>query len=160
MAGSANISITAARTTSRTPNIPNVRWIATDLEQAVIEELGRLKIPTPEIAEWFRHALSAAFSDITEHQRRQSAVLAKRRSELANMQERLLNAYLGGTVEEPAFKAKTVDLKGEAARIDETLAQLGNVDPTCGEAALAVFDWAQNAAETWRGSSPAQCASE
>jgi len=30
---------------------------------------------------------------------------------MANMQDRLLNGYLAGTVEEAAFQAKTADLK-------------------------------------------------
>jgi len=45
------------------------------------------------------------------------------------MQDRLLNAYLAGTVEEVVYKAKSAELKAEAARADETLAQLGRGGP-------------------------------
>ena len=68
------------------------------------------------------------------------------------MQDRLLNAFLAGTVEEVVYKAKSNELKAEAAMADEALAQLGDVDPAHGETALALFDWTQNAAEIWRGS--------
>ncbi len=66
--------------------------------------------------------------------------------------DRLLNAYLTGTVEEVIYKAKSSELKAEAARADETLGKLGDVDPASAETALALFDWTQNAAEIWRGS--------
>ena len=71
------------------------------------------------------------------------------------MQDRLLNAYLAGTVDEVVFKAKSNELKAEAAKADEALAQLGDVDPARGETALALFDWTQRAADVWRGSNNA-----
>jgi hypothetical protein len=121
----------------------------------VVEDLIRLRLPSPEVTDWFRTALTAAFADITEHQRRQAATLAKRRTELKTMQDRLLNAYLGGMVDEEAFRGKSEELKGEEAKVRESLDRLAELDPKCGEAALALFDWAQNAAETWRGSNNA-----
>lgn len=68
------------------------------------------------------------------------------------MQDRLLNAYLAGTVEECVFKSKSNELKSEANKTDESLASLGDVDPARGKVAMAIFDFAQNAAETWRRS--------
>ena len=35
------------------------------------------------------------------------------------------------------------------------MAQLGDVDPARGQTAVALFDWTQRAAETWRGSNNA-----
>ena len=94
-------------------------------------------------------------TDLTAYRRRQATSLAKRKTELATMQDRLLNAYLAGTVDEVVYKAKSNELKAEAAKADESLAQLGDVDPARGETALALFDWTQNAAESWRGSNNA-----
>jgi hypothetical protein len=51
-------------------------------------------MPTPEVAAWFRTALSAAVNDVTAYQRRQVTSLNKRKAELGTMQDRLLNAYL------------------------------------------------------------------
>ena len=68
------------------------------------------------------------------------------------MQDRLLNAYLAGTVEEIVYEAKTNELNAEATKADEALAQLGDVDPERGDTALALFDWTQRVAEIWRGS--------
>ena len=137
------------------PDHPTVRWKAEDLERAVVEDLAGLRLPTPEIALWFRTALQAAVLDVTANQRRQTASLAKRKAELATMQDRLLNAYLAGTVEEVVFKAKSNELKGEAAKVGEALAHVGEATPARGETALSIFDWSQRAAETWRGSNNA-----
>ena len=49
------------------------------------------------------------------------------------MQDRLLNAYLVGTVEEVVFKAKSNELRAELAKTDEALTQLGDTAPARGE---------------------------
>ena len=115
---------------------PRVRWKADDLEQAVVDDLGKMRLATPEVAKWFRTELRAAVTDLTAYRRQQSKTLAKRKTELATMQDRLLNAYLTGTVDEGAYKAKSAELKSEAAKADETLAKLGDVDPARAESAL------------------------
>lgn len=134
------------------PDHPKVRWKADDLEEAVIDDLQRLKLPSQRIAELFRDALESAFADIDTHQRRQTAALSKRQSELKTMQDRLLSAYLEGTVEEKAFREKSAQLVSEEEAVREREQQLGDFDPARGKAALAVFDFSQNAAEIWRGS--------
>jgi site-specific DNA recombinase len=134
---------------------PTVRWKAEDLERAIIDDLASVRIPSPEIAAWFRTALGAAFADITSTQHTQSAALTKRQSELRSMQDRLLNAYLAATVDEATYTAKSSELRDQLARVQESLDALGTIDPTCAAAALAVFDWSQNAADTWRGSNNA-----
>jgi hypothetical protein len=111
-----------------------------------------MRMATPEVAFWFRTELRAAATDLTAYRRRQATSLAKRKSELATMQDRLLNAYLAGTVDEVVYTAKAAELKAEAARAEEALAQVGDVDPGRAETAVALFDWTQNAAETWLGS--------
>ena len=137
------------------PEHPTVRWTSDELEQAIVDDLGKLRMATPELASWFRTELRSAVTDLTAYRRRQATALAKRKTELATMQDRLLNAYLAGTVEEVVYKSKSNEFKSEAAKTDESLAQLGDVDPACGEKALALFDWTQKAAETWLGSNNA-----
>ena len=134
------------------PDHPRVRWKATDLEQAIVDDLSQMQMASPEVAKWFRSELSAAVTDLTAYRRRQATSLAKRKSELTTMQDRLLNAYLAGTVDEEAYKAKTLELNAERANVDAALADLGDLDPTCGDLALRLFDWTQNAADLWRGS--------
>src|SRR5262249_50277266 len=41
---------------------PTARWTVDDLERAVIADLERIKIPSQEIADWFRQASRAAFA--------------------------------------------------------------------------------------------------
>ncbi|MBM3273148.1 hypothetical protein FJY94_07900, partial [Candidatus Kaiserbacteria bacterium] len=76
----------------------------------------------------------------------------KRKTELAAMQDRLLNTFLAGTIDEATFNAKQAALRDEAGQVDESLAQLGDLRPTDVQATLAVFEFSQNAAEIWRGS--------
>lgn len=134
------------------PDHPTVRWKADDLERAIVDDLAKMRMTTPEIASWFRTELCAAVNDLTAYRRRQAGSLAKRKTELANMQDRLLNAYLTGTVEEMVYKAKSNELKAEMAKTDEALVQLGDTAPAGGETALALFDWTQRAADVWCGS--------
>jgi site-specific DNA recombinase len=134
------------------PDHPTVRWKAEDLEQAIIEDLAKMRLPTPEIADWFRTALQAAVTDLTASQRRQTTSLTKRKSDIAAMQNRLLNAYLAGTVDETTYVVKCNELKGEAAKAEESLAKVGGIDAGRGEKAVAIFEWTQKAAEVWRGS--------
>jgi site-specific DNA recombinase len=137
------------------PDHPTVRWKAHDLEQAIVDDLGKMRMANPEIATWFRTELCAAVSDLTAHRRRQATSLAKRKTEFANMQDRLLNVYLTGTIEEVVYKAKSNELRSEAAKMDEALDKLGDMDPARGELAVSLFDWTQRAADIWRGSNNA-----
>jgi hypothetical protein len=114
-----------------------------------------LRLPSEDVADWFRETLRAAFADLGEHQRRNTTALEKRRAELANMQERLLNAYLAGTVDEGAFRLKTEQLRAETKLTEETLSRMGEPKPDRAEAALAVFNFSQKAADIWRGSNNA-----
>lgn len=134
------------------PDHPRVRWKAADLEAAIVEDLARLRMPSREVADWFRDALSEAFDDITGHQRRQATALAKRQSELKGMQDRLLTVFLAGAVDEATFRAKSAELGGQMAVVEESLRKLGESDKHRGEVARTVFGWSQNAADLWRGS--------
>jgi hypothetical protein len=87
------------------PDHPTVRWPAAELEQAVLDDLRGMHFGSPEIASWFRTELQAAVDDLTSFQRRQATSLAKRKAELVAMQDRLLNAYLTGTVEAAGRRA-------------------------------------------------------
>ena len=71
------------------------------------------------------------------------------------MQDRLLNDYLAGTVEEVHYKVKSNELKSEAKEAEESLAALGDAGPDRGEIAFAIFDFTQNAADRWQDSNNA-----
>jgi site-specific DNA recombinase len=137
------------------PDHPRVRWKAEDLEQAVVDDLSAMRLPSPEVATWFRNELSAAMRDLTASRRQQESALRKRRSELDAMQDRLLNVYLAGTVEEGVFKSKSSDLKSEVLALDERLAKLPTANQHGSDLALSLFDWTQQAAELWRRSNNA-----
>ena len=62
---------------------------------------------------------------------------------------------LSGTIDEAVFAVKSEQLKGEQAKVERHLQQVDRVDPSRGAAALAIFDWSQQAAEQWLGSNKA-----
>ena len=131
---------------------PSVRWRADDLEDAIIADLTTLKMPDDEVTEWSRESLQTAFADIGELQRNQRMALAKRRSELTTMNDRLLNAFLAGSIDEAAFNAKLAALRDELAQLEESLGNASALEPVDVRAALAVFEFSQKVPEIWRGS--------
>lgn len=140
---------------SRGDDHPVVRWREADLENAIVADLDRLRLPVGEIADWFREALAAAFGELDEHRSRQATSLRKRQTELANMQDRLLNTYLAGSIPEDTFRTKQEELATEARGVQESLDRLGDDPGDRGGAAVAVFDWCQQAGRIWRGSNNA-----
>ena len=81
-------------------------------------------------------------------QHTRAATLAKRKSELVEKLERLLNAYLAGTVDDDAFKAKTAQLKADTARVtEEEIDAESDMAPSWEKTMLAVFAWSQKAAK-------------
>lgn len=139
-----------------TDDHPGVRWRTDDLEDAIVADLETIRIPEDDIAEWFQTALQAAFRDTSEVQRQQRLTFKKRAAEIEAMQERLLNAYLAGTIDQAMLAAKQTQLSDEAATVAATLATSGDVNAEDVQTALGVFRFAQNAAQIWRGSNMLQ----
>ena len=131
---------------------PKVRWREQELEGAIVGQLDSIRIPSPEIADWLRNALADAFQDATCTRTQWRNTLAKRKSELAGMQERLLNGYLSGLVDEAVFQTKSSELKREAEDVERQMDEAGNFDPNRGQLALSVFDFSQSLANRWHGS--------
>lgn len=131
---------------------PTVRWRGDDLEDAIVADLAKFKMPDDEVAAWFRVSLQSAFTDITDLQRNQRVAQAKRRGELTAMNDRLLNAFLAGAIDEATFNAKQAALRDELAVLEASLAQVATAEPADVRAALAVFEFSQKIPEIWRGS--------
>ncbi len=134
---------------------PTLRWRECDLEAAIVEHLKAFRFPSEELAAWFREALGAVFADREQVERHSRRSLNKRRTELANMQERLLNTYLAGTIDEATFTAKSAELKGQQGDVDRQLASLPQMAGDGAETVLQAFDISQNLVEIWRGSNSA-----
>ncbi len=131
---------------------PPVRWRAEKLEQDILAELDKLKLPTKELRDWFRDALIKAFADVTDYHRRQSQAVEKRRAELKGQQDRLLNGYLNGIIDEAVFQTKSAELKCFENEVRESAEAAVVFDPAQAERVLKTFDFSQKAAEEWRGS--------
>ncbi len=121
------------------------------MEDIVLEEFASFRMP-PDIARWFRTSIRAAFTDVDALHQQKKQMLAKRRTELANMQDRLLNGYLSGAIEEAVFQAKSADLKRQMADVAESLERAGNYDPDAALRAMGLFDFSQNLVDLWHGS--------
>ncbi|MCC5829384.1 MAG: hypothetical protein JJU36_08050, partial [Phycisphaeraceae bacterium] len=94
------------------PEHPRVRWREAAINDAIEEELDTVRLPDRH-AQWFRKALDASFSQVGTVQAEQKRILTKRRTELTNMQDRLLNGYLAGSIDEQTFQIKSFDLKAQ-----------------------------------------------
>lgn len=66
----------------------------------------------------------------------------KRAAEIEAMQERLLNAYLAGTIDEKALAAKQTQLRDESSTVAATLATDGDMDAEDVRTAIGVFQFA------------------
>jgi len=128
---------------------PEFRWKGDALEAAIVDQLRTLKLPSPEITGWFRAALKKSLTDEAEFHREKQARLKKRRSELETKLNRLLDAFIGGTVEKAAYDAKALEIRDEVERIKQEEISESHVNASFIETAEAVFNLTQHAAETW-----------
>ena len=135
---------------------PSIRWQEDKLEDAIVQELDTIRIPSPEVEEWLRETLVAIFSNATEMQNQQRKLLKKRKTELVNMHDRLLNGYLGGMIDETTFAAKSVELKTDLGEIEKQMLESNKIDASRAELALSVLDFSQNLVKIWHGSNFAQ----
>jgi site-specific DNA recombinase len=136
----------------KTEDHPPVRWREADVERMIVAELDSIRIPEPRIQTWLRNSIEAKFADLTTAEAERRARLGKRRIELVAMQDRLLDAFLRGAVDEAAFNAKTADLKAQLADVERQLDGAGMVTEENGRLALSVYDFSQNLVDIWRRS--------
>ena len=138
------------------PAHPKVRWREADVEAAILREFETFHQPDPRTVQWFHDAVAAAFDDVGAAKAARRKMLIKRRTELTNMQDRLLNGYLAGTIDESVFQAKSADLKAQSEDVGRQLDEVEDFDSELGRAALAVLDFSQKLPEIWHGSNSAQ----
>lgn len=131
---------------------PKVRWRHEDVDAAILSDLQTLQIKRADFRQVVRSTLAASCQDLSNHQNRQRTTLAKRQSELQGMLDRLLNAYLAGTVDEGTLQKKSEELKRELSLVNEALEGVTKVGPGDNDLAVAVFDFSQEAAESWQRS--------
>ena len=131
---------------------PPVRWREADVERMIVAELDSIRIPQPRIQAWLRNAIEATFADLTTAEAQRHARLGKRRSELLAMQDRLLDAFLRGAVDEAALGAKSADLKTQIEQVERELGGVGAVTEETGRLALSVYDFSQSLVDIWQGS--------
>tara|TARA_Y100000589_G_scaffold278219_1_gene273617 strand:+ start:1269 stop:2009 length:741 start_codon:yes stop_codon:yes gene_type:complete len=128
---------------------PKLRWRQDDLEEAILTDLRSIRIEDDEERQWFRDSIIAAFQDDTKLRAQRAKSLKRRLSDLQKMQQRLLDAYLAGGLDQKTFTTKSSQFKDQ---IDEAKIniQTSKAAPLTGfEQVLEVFDLAQEAAKRW-----------
>ena len=133
-----------------------IRWREEDLERAIVDDLATIRLPSDEVIGWFRDSVRRAFDDLGQLHRQQKQLLAKRKTELTLMQDRLLDGYLSGMIDEAAFQTKTAQLRRELAEVEEAMEKNNRIAPDAPLRALALFDFSQNLVDIWRGSNSAR----
>jgi len=132
------------------PDHPINRWKQKALEAAIEKDLATLVIQPEHIMTWLRDSIRIAFFDVTARHAGQRKSLAKRLSELKQMQDRLLNAFLADTIDEAIYKTKSLQLTAEQDQIDAAVREAETLAHS-GEHALQTFDLSRKLIETWSG---------
>jgi hypothetical protein len=109
-------------------------------------------MPTPEAADLFRDLLAVACDDTATVAAECRRRLSKRKTELAKMQDRLLNGYLEGAIDEAKFAAKSAELEVWQEEVEKGMVEADVDDPLLRERALGLFDFSQNLVDIWHGS--------
>jgi len=63
------------------------------------------------------------------------------------MQDRLLNAYLAGTLDQGTYTTKANELKSDIKGVEESLEKVNSQESIDAELGLKLFDWSQNAGD-------------
>ena len=131
---------------------PTVRWREADLEDAIVAELDAMRLPDGETAQWFRRTITSAFGQLRGDKNHQKRVLARKKAEVEKQSERLLSLYLDGHLDARTYQDKSTTMQGQLRELEEGLSACMDIDGSCMDIAMRVFDFTQNAAEVWRGS--------
>lgn len=134
------------------PDHPKVRWRESQPEIAIAKDLCSLRCRNPEVAKWFRKAIEEAFTDLSGAKKRQISNLTKRPTELVAMQDRLLNAYLTGTVDQDSYASKANEIKRELKGVEESMEKTNGQDTVGTDLGVKFFDLSQNLGDLWLGS--------
>ncbi len=131
---------------------PKVRWKEEDVEQQVLNELDAMKMPTPELGDWFGQALEESFAELRNNGISQKRILSRKRTEMTQQNDRLLQLYLQGHLDAVTFQDKSTMLQGQMQEVEQALAACSDIDPACGAMAKRVYDFTQDASRVWLSS--------
>lgn len=134
---------------------PRVRWKEADLENSIIEQLDSMRLPTPELGDWFSEVMEAEFGRLRNDQNQQKRVLGRKKVELEKQNARLLSLYLEGHLDAGTYQDKSVSLQGQISEVEKGMAACRDMDFARRDTAKKVFDFTQQAADIWHGSKKA-----
>ena len=109
-------------------------------------------MPTPELGDWFGQALEESFAELRNNGISQKRILSRKRTELAQQNDRLLQLYLQGHLDAVTFQDKSTMLQGQMQEVEQALAACSDIDPACGAMAKRVYDFTQDASRVWLSS--------
>ncbi|MCL2645400.1 MAG: recombinase family protein [Phycisphaerales bacterium] len=133
-----------------TADHPVVRWRQDQLEEAITTELATLRIPDDERRNWLRQSLALACDNNVRLQEEINRTLRKRQTEITQIQQRLLDGYLVGSIDKSTFTAKSTELKLETDQLRDRLAEAAPPSEEFRKRVLETFDFAQNVGARWK----------
>ncbi len=131
------------------PDHPVVRWRQDQLEEAIHRDLLKMRIQDERRRGWLETNLVKMCDDQARVREEQHRGVRKRLADLEQMQQRLLDGYLAGGVEKDVFTAKSTELKIEAERLRERLADAAAPGGELKREVQDAFQFSQQAAELW-----------
>ena len=129
---------------------PRNRWREADVEQAVLDELNHLRMPTPELGDWLLDVLRQATGQLHGEQIKQVRSLRRRAAELTKQRDRLMTLYLQDEIDTAMFQEMKNRLQHRADEVEASLARLG-IDGTAGPGiADRALEFMQDPSEGWK----------
>ncbi|MBI1369932.1 MAG: hypothetical protein GC162_14920 [Planctomycetes bacterium] len=129
---------------------PRVRWREADIEQAVLDQLNYLRMPTPELRDWLLDVLKQATGQLHDEQVKQIRMLKRRATELSKQRDRLMTLYLQDEVNTARFREMRDNLQQQVNQIEAAISRLGSEGAVGSGVAERAFDFTQNPVEGWR----------
>ena len=132
---------------------PKLRWSQEEFEQAILREIKQLSIPNKDYYAAFHRTLEAAVSDTVAYQHQQQRTIKKRLTDIKTIKDRLLTAFLTGTIDEMTMQNKTTELTLEEKSL-EMSKQMSNqaVQNDQAKHILSLFKCSQALGNFWNGS--------
>jgi len=120
-----------------------------DLDRQLLADFERIRIADQDVLDWFRAVLAAQNKDAQADDRARREELQRQTALLVAQQDRLLNLFLAGGIDEDAHAAKATQLRDRLAAVKLQLDVLDRSHDENAELACRVFELSQTLKERW-----------
>lgn len=131
-----------------TADHPRDRIPGRKIDDQIAELFGSLRQPEP-IQRIFREALSAWATRNRSQARSRTKEIQEQLDAIRRQQDRLLNIHLAGTIDEPTFAKKDMELRDRIASLTSELERSGRRSEGNENIAIKTFELSQALTEKW-----------